>query len=75
MLSPTQPLLSVPQELLNITNPSIKEKFKKFCKDNRLCMGCSYAKPKNPVVLVFNGVLYECPNCDSDADSPRNDKK
>ena len=60
----------VPDALLNIGNPTIKIAFKKFCKDNNLCVGCSYANPDAPMVLVFNGVLYECPHCDSDVDSP-----
>jgi hypothetical protein len=60
----------VPDALLNIGNPAIKLAFKKFCKDNNLCVGCSYANPDSPMVLVFNGVLYECPHCDSDMESP-----
>ena len=55
---------------MDIRNPSIKAQFKDFCKNNNLCVACSYMSPNNPTVLVFNGVLYECPHCDSDVDSP-----
>ena len=60
----------IPDSLLKLSNPSIKAQFKEFCKKNNLCVACSYANPEKPTVLVFNGVLYECPHCDSDADSP-----
>ena len=62
--------LRIPDALMNIRNPSIKAQFKEFCKENTLCVACSYINPENPTVLVFNGVLYECPHCDSDAESP-----
>ena len=62
--------LRIPDALMNIRNPSIKAQFKEFCKENTLCVACSYTNPENPTVLVFNGVLYECPRCDSDAESP-----
>jgi len=60
----------IPDALMNIRNPSIKAQFKEFCKENTLCVACSYANPENPTVLVFNGILHECPHCDSDEDSP-----
>lgn len=60
----------IPDSLLQISNPRIKAQFKEFCKENRLCVACSYVNPDKPTVLVFNGVLYECPHCDSEADSP-----
>jgi hypothetical protein len=63
-------LLRIPDALMDIRNPSIKAQFKEFCKNNNLCVACSYTSPNNPTVLVFNGVLYECPHCDSDVDSP-----
>ena len=63
-------LLRIPDSLMDIRNPSIKAQFKEFCKNNNLCVACSYTSPNNPTVLVFNGVLYECPHCDSDVDSP-----
>lgn len=62
--------LRIPDALMNIRNPTIKAQFKQFCKENTLCVACSYTNPENPTVLVFNGVLYECPHCDSDAESP-----
>ena len=62
--------LRIPDALMNIGNPTIKAAFKKFCKDNHLCIACAYANPDSPMVLVFNGILYECPHCDSDVDSP-----
>jgi hypothetical protein len=62
--------LIIPRGLLNILNPSVKEELKKFCKKNNLCIACSYPNPNNPTVLVFNGLVYECPHCDSDAESP-----
>ena len=60
----------IPDALMEIRNPAIKAQLKEFCKKNNLCVGCSYANPENPMVLVFNGVLYECPHCDSDVESP-----
>ena len=62
-------VLCIPPELMNIRNPQIKADLKKFCMDNNLCVACSYANPGKPTVLLFNGILYECPNCDSDVDS------
>ena len=62
--------LRIPDALMDIRNPSIKAQFKEFCKENTLCVACSYINPENPTLLVFNGVLYECPHCDSDAESP-----
>lgn len=62
--------LRIPDALMNIRNPTIKAQFKEFCKANNLCVACSYTNPENPTVLIFNGVLYECPRCDSDAESP-----
>lgn len=60
----------IPDALMDIRNPSIKAQFKEFCKENTLCVACSYANPEKPTVLVFNGILHECPHCDSDEDSP-----
>lgn len=65
-----RPIHRIPDALLNLANPTIKAQFKKFCSDNTLCVGCSYANPESPTVLVYNGVLYECPSCDSDVESP-----
>jgi hypothetical protein len=65
-----RPIHRIPDALLNLANPAIKAQFKKFCRDNNLCVGCSYANPDSPTVLVYNGVLYECPSCDSDVESP-----
>jgi hypothetical protein len=62
--------LRIPDALMQIRNPTIKAQFKEFCKNNNLCVACSYSSPNNPTVLVFNGILYECPHCDSDVDSP-----
>jgi len=62
--------LRIPDVLMDIRNPKIKSQFKEFCKENKLCVACSYASPNKPTVLVYNGVLYECPRCDSDVDSP-----
>lgn len=62
--------LRIPDSLMDIRNPSIKARFKEFCKENTLCVACSYTNPENPTLLVFNGVLYECPRCDSDTESP-----
>jgi hypothetical protein len=62
--------LRIPDALMDIRNPTTKAQFKDFCKNNNLCVACSYSNPKKPTVLVFNGVLYECPHCDSDVDSP-----
>ena len=59
----------IPRRLLNILNPSVKEELKKFCKAHNLCIACSYPSPNNPTFLVFNGILYECPHCDSDVES------
>ena len=56
----------IPDALLNITNPMIKSQLKKFCKENNLCVACSYINPKHPTVLVLNQLVYECPNCDFD---------
>ena len=66
---PTEPL-RIPDALMDIRNPSIKAQFKEFCKNHNLCVACSYMNPNRPTVLVFNGLLYECPHCDSDVDSP-----
>ena len=63
-------LLRIPDALMDIRNPSIKAQFKEFCKNHNLCVACSYMNPNRPTVLVFNGLLYECPHCDSDVDSP-----
>jgi hypothetical protein len=68
-VDPQPPSIIIPKELLNISNLIVKAKFKKFCYDNNLCMRCSYSNPNNPTILIFNGILYECPNCDSDCDS------
>ena len=65
-----RPVTRIPDALLNLSTPTIKAQFKKFCRENNLCVGCSYANPDRPTVLVYNGVLYECPSCDSDVDSP-----
>lgn len=66
---PQPPSIIIPKELLKISNLLIKAEFKKFCNEHNLCMRCSYFNPNNPTVLIFNGILYECPNCDSDCDS------
>lgn len=56
----------IPDALMDIRNPSIKAQLKEFCKENTLCVACSYTNPETPTVLVFNGILHECPHCDSD---------
>ena len=59
-------IVSIPADLLDLTTPHTKQKFKKFCTDNRLCMRCSYQNPKKPVTLSEDGLT--CPYCDSDED-------
>ncbi len=65
-VSPRQ--LRIPDALMNILNPRIKIQLKKFCRDNNLCVACSYANPDNPTILILNQLVYECPNCDSDVE-------
>jgi hypothetical protein len=62
--------LRIPDALMDIRNPSIKAELKKFCRENNLCIACSYLNPEKPTFLVYNGILYECPHCDSDIESP-----
>ena len=62
--------LRIPDALMDIRNPSIKAQLKKFCRENNLCIACSFASPEKPTFLVYNGILYECPHCDSDIESP-----
>ena len=59
-------IVRIPADLLDLTNPVNKQKFKKFCTDNRLCMRCSHQNPTKPVVLSVDGLT--CPYCDSDDD-------
>ena len=59
----------VPKELLFLKHPHTKALFKQFCKEQNLCVRCTFMNPENPMRLSENGL--DCPYCDDQVgDSP-----
>jgi hypothetical protein len=56
----------VPPAILNFSIHGNKSKFKKFCTENGLCIGCTYRHPNTPMFLYADGL--NCPYCDKDSD-------
>ncbi len=65
-VAPEQKTITVPQNILNFSVHGNKSKFKKFCRENGLCIGCTYRHPKEPMFLSADGL--NCPYCDADSD-------
>lgn len=55
----------VPKELLFLKHPHTKALFKQFCKEQNLCVRCTFMNPENPMRLSENGL--DCPYCDDPA--------
>jgi len=58
----------VPKELLFLKDPQTKERFKQFCKEQNLCVRCTFMNPTNPMRLSENGL--DCPYCDDEGGDP-----
>lgn len=65
-VEPEPELVCVPPDILNFSVSDNKKKFKKFCKENGLCVGCTYSHPKEPMFLSADGL--SCPYCDANCD-------
>ena len=61
--APSKP---VPKELLSLKHPHTKERFKQFCKEQNLCVRCTFMNPTNPMLLSQDGL--DCPYCDEGGD-------
>ena len=59
VMAPSKP---VPKELLSLKHPHTKALFKQFCKEQNLCVRCTFMNPTNPMRLSENGL--DCPYCD-----------
>jgi len=54
----------VPKELLSLKHPHTKALFKQFCKEQNLCVRCTFMNPENPMRLSEDGL--DCPYCDDE---------
>jgi hypothetical protein len=59
---PTSKAKPVPKELLSLKYPQTKAVFKQFCKEQNLCVRCTFMNPANPMRLSQDGL--DCPYCD-----------